>query len=428
VGATRIISIYRISRRRRAVHSALHGSTLASALVAAFVVYAVCSALPTMAQDASGRLRQAEHERDQKLRELRDAEGALEQAASREKSVLGALYKLDRQIDKTRGEIRAARAAVAQLEERVAATEADIAALQRQQDARRELVRRRVRANYKINYLASDGLFAMAVEGGRLQDTLVRLRYVAAIRQRDDEIVRAFVADQAALVTQRAALDAEKGDLRARQATLGARENALQVEHKAREDGLAAARSNRSTWSKTVREVGSEARKLRDLVGRLARQKESASRRPRPTRRARVVVVNKPTAEMKLRASSTGAQVLTLDWPTLGTVVNNASSELEGITIQCAVGGSVRAVAAGSVEYAEWFDGLGFGKLLVLNHGDGLRSFYAHLQDFTVAKGDAVAAGQEVATSGRTGSLIGPALYFEMRHHFDVVSYAETGR
>ena len=314
------------------------------------------------------------------------------------------------------------------LEEQVADTELGISELELRQAERRELVRQRVRANYKINYLASDGLLAMAVDGGHLQDTLVRLRYVAAIRKRDNEIVRAFVEDQAALTDQREALANEKADLRTRLATLVAREASLQVEHKAREDGLAAARSNRSTWSKTVREVGAEARKLRDLIGRLARRTESQSRRPRPARRARPVVVNKPTDEMNLRARPDGSPALTLDWPTPGTVVNNASSELEGVTIQCAVGAPVQAVADGTVEYAEWFDGLGFGKLLVLNHGGGLRSFYAHLQEFAVAKGDTVAAGQEVATSGRTGSLLGPALYFEMRHHFDVVSYAEAGR
>ncbi len=405
-----------------------NSAVVGAAVVTALVVCATWLTTPCAAQDATSRLRRAEQEREEKLRELRDAEGALEDAASQEKSVLGALYALDRQIDKTRNEIRASRAAVAELEARVAATEADIAALERQQAARRELVRQRVRANYKINYLASDGLFAMAVDGGHLQDTLVRLRYVAAIRKRDDEIVRAFVADQAALVSQRAALDGEKADLRARQATLVAREASLQAEHKAREDGLAAARSNRSTWSKTVREVGAEARKLRDLIGRLSRQQQSASRRPRAARRAPAAVVSKPTAEMKLRARPDGAPALTLDWPTPGTVVNNASSELEGITIQCAVGAPVRAVAAGTVEYAEWFDGLGFGKLLVLNHGDGLRSFYAHLEAFAVAKGDVVAAGQQVAASGRTGSLLGPALYFEMRHHFNVVSSAEAGR
>ncbi len=62
----------------------------------------------------------------------------------------------------------------------------------------------------------------------------------------------------------------------------------------------------------------------------------------------------------------------------------------------------------------------------LLNHGEGLRSFYAHLQEFAVAKGDTVAEGQSVGVSGSTGSLLGPALYFEMRHHFDVVSFAEV--
>lgn len=391
------------------------------------LAFGLSAPLSAQRDDAGSRLRRAEQQREQKLRELREAESALEDAVSREKSVLGALHKLDRRVDDTRKEIRAARKAVTVIESRIQATEVKIAALVEQQDARRELVRRRVRANYKINYLTPDGLFAMALGQGHLQDTLVRLRYVAAIREKDDDIVRQFVEDQQALAVERESLSAEKVALTAQQATLLAREKSLQVERKARADGLAAARGNRATWSKTVREVGAQARKLRDLVGTLSRAQQPEARRPRrATRSARAAVVDTPTAQMALRAKPSGAPRLNLDWPVVGTVVNNASSELEGITIRCAEGTSVTAIQAGTVEYAEWFDGLGFGKLLVLNHGEGLRSFYAHLQEFAVAKGDTVAEGQSVGVSGSTGSLLGPTLYFEMRHHFDVVSFAEV--
>ena len=391
------------------------------------LAFGLSAPLSAQRDDAGSRLRRAEQQREQKLRELREAESALEDAVSREKSVLGALHKLDRRVDDTRKEIRAARKAVTVIESRIQATEVKIAALVEQQDARRELVRRRVRANYKINYLTPDGLFAMALGQGHLQDTLVRLRYVAAIREKDDDIVRQFVEDQQALAVERESLSAEKVALTAQQATLLAREKSLQVERKARADGLAAARGNRATWSKTVREVGAQARKLRDLVGTLSRAQQPEARRPRrATRSARAAVVDTPTAQMALRAKPSGAPRLNLDWPVVGTVVNNASSELEGITIRCAEGTSVTAIQAATVEYAEWFDGLGFGKLLVLNHGEGLRSFYAHLQEFAVAKGDTVAEGQSVGVSGSTGSLLGPTLYFEMRHHFDVVSFAEV--
>lgn len=384
-------------------------------------------AVPAWSQDTAAQLRRAEGRRERNLQELREAEGALADAVSREKSVLGALYKLDRRVDDTRKEVRAARKGVVVVEARIQATEAKIAAIEEQQDARRELVRRRVRANYKINYLTPDGLFAMALGQGHLQDTLVRLRYVAAIRDKDEEIIRRFVEDQQALKVERERLDAEKAGLRRQQATLIAREKTLQTERKARADGLAVARANRGVWSKTVREAGTEARKLRDLVGRLTRQQASEGRRqPVRARKTRPTFADRPTSDMTLRAQPASGSVVQLDWPVPGTVVNNASSELEGLTIRCTEGTSVLAVQAGTVEYADWFDGLGFGKLLVLNHGQGMRSFYAHLQDFAVAKGDVVAAGASVGTSGSTGSLLGPALYFEIRHHFDVVSFAQV--
>ena len=77
-------------------------------------------------------------------------------------------------------------------------------------------------------------------------------------------------------------------------------------------------------------------------------------------------------------------------------------------------GTSIRAARSGRVTWAGWRDG-GWGNVISIAHGDGVRTFYAHLSSTTVARGARVAAGAIVGRVGSTGASSGPHLHFELR-------------
>ena len=87
---------------------------------------------------------------------------------------------------------------------------------------------------------------------------------------------------------------------------------------------------------------------------------------------------------------------------------------MNGVTIQAKYGDNIRCVAGGTVEYAQWFDGVGFGQMVIVAHGNGYRTLYAHASELLVKKGQKVKAGDVIARVGDTGSLGGPVLYFEL--------------
>ena len=63
--------------------------------------------------------------------------------------------------------------------------------------------------------------------------------------------------------------------------------------------------------------------------------------------------------------------------------------------------------------FAEWHPQ--YGKMVEIDHGNGLVSRYAHASTLLVKEGDLVVAGQRVATVGTTGRSTGPHLHFEVR-------------
>ena len=85
------------------------------------------------------------------------------------------------------------------------------------------------------------------------------------------------------------------------------------------------------------------------------------------------------------------------------------------IDIGGATGTSVYASDSGTVVYAGWSP-VGYGNLLVLDHGNGFVTYYAHLDSFWVSSGQWVVQGTPIAGIGSTGNSTGPHLHFEIRY------------
>ena len=89
------------------------------------------------------------------------------------------------------------------------------------------------------------------------------------------------------------------------------------------------------------------------------------------------------------------------------------SSMHEGIDFPAESGTPIVAAASGKVVVSEWHPA--YGKMLEIDHGNGLVSRYAHTSSVVVKEGDLVVRGQRVATVGSTGRSTGPHLHFEVR-------------
>ena len=119
-------------------------------------------------------------------------------------------------------------------------------------------------------------------------------------------------------------------------------------------------------------------------------------------------------------AGSTGAGVPSASgfiWPVNGAVVSGYGMRWgrlhEGIDIAASTGTPIWAAAAGTVIHAGWLGG--YGNLVVVDHGNGLATAYAHASAILVGVGQQVAQGESVALVGSTGNSSGPHLHFEVR-------------
>lgn len=93
---------------------------------------------------------------------------------------------------------------------------------------------------------------------------------------------------------------------------------------------------------------------------------------------------------------------------------NEGKMRWQGVTIPASEGTKVNAIHHGRVVYADWLRGSGL--LVIIDHGEGYMSLYAHNESLLREVGEWVTAGTPVSTVGNTGGETQAALYFEIRH------------
>ncbi|MHB0874493.1 MAG: peptidoglycan DD-metalloendopeptidase family protein [Anaerolineae bacterium] len=142
---------------------------------------------------------------------------------------------------------------------------------------------------------------------------------------------------------------------------------------------------------------------------------------PKPTPVPKVAsssASSNPNDGQTLTASADGSQAGsgTLVWPLSGMITQNYGGYHEGIDIHTPAGRPVVAADDGTVVLVSWLT-YSYGYHIIIDHGDGIETLYAHLSEIEVEVGQAVAKGEEVGKVGSTGRSTGPHLHFEVREN-----------
>jgi len=225
------------------------------------------------------------------------------------------------------------------------------------------------------------------------------------------------------IVQQRSALDAARERQRAQLAQ-------LQRDRSTRAQTVAQLEQRYRDRRGRERALGSDAKSLERLLAQLrAAAAREAERKAAAARAARTASKpgSKPGGSAKPRpaapviANAAPIQVGGLGWPVSGTLLAGYGGTLpgggtsSGLLIGANTGATVKAVANGKVVFADWMNG--YGLILIIDHGNGYMSLYAHNEALLRDAGDDVRRGDPVASVGNSGNQSRAGLYFELRRN-----------
>lgn len=111
-------------------------------------------------------------------------------------------------------------------------------------------------------------------------------------------------------------------------------------------------------------------------------------------------------------ASRGGGGGGSLDWPAYGPISCYYGRGHTGLDIAAKHGSAIKAADSGTVTFTGWQGG--YGNFIIVNHGNGIITRYAHCSSISVSKGQQVARGETIGAVGSTGRSTGPHLHFEV--------------
>jgi septal ring factor EnvC (AmiA/AmiB activator) len=319
----------------------------------------------------------------------------LERLEQKTGSLLQTLAEIDSELAAAQDELRKA-------EERMQGMDQDLVGYQQQQElAGRALAghRQKLRVRLRTLYMMGDvGWMNLVFGAESVDEGLERIRFLRRLAQSDRELIAETRRQREVLNVAERSIREQK--IRQKELTGQVRKRREEAEQaRARQmDALKLIHREEALHQRAIRELRSARKQLASVV-KAIEGKRSAAR-------------GFKSWKGRLKPPVDGARVevpygLSVD-PRFKTKTRH-----QGVDIRAAEGAKVNAVYPGLVVFAEPFQG--YGLLVILDHGGGYYSLYAHLGRFLVAKGDKVSQGMPIGTLGGTGSLKGPYLYFEVR-------------
>lgn len=370
------------------------------AVPALLVVLGLAAAVrPAPAQTAAPDLADFEKRLGRINDNIKDVKAKLDAESKKEAGVISALETIGLNKRLIRNELDAQTVILQRSNTELAALRKETAGLSRRLDRDRQAAEKTLVTLYKFGRL---DMLQVVLKARNTDAVLAESKRLSILARHQGVAIAAYLGTLAGLQAAESRAGAKQAETAGIIRNIAAERNRLDAEERRQRDLVLDIQRTKESYGRAIAELDESARQLQLLMKRIESQEFVI---PGPY---------VPLADRKGR----------LPWPLDGKVITsfgrqkhprfNTFTMNNGIEIAPRRGGrEVRAVHAGKVAYADFFEG--YGNLIILDHGMAAYTLYGHCAEFAVAKGDVVRAGQVLATAGDTGSLKGECLYFELR-------------
>lgn len=347
----------------------------------------ILSGLPLVAAPAASTL----------VKDYERAKKSLLKDELKQRQVMGSLYSINRSMKKIVSE----KATLDQEKLLVEAQTKDLAAKLLELDSKvksqKSMLRFRLSAIYK---LGGQGLARILLTSQNSSQLERNLKILGGVAKKDLELIKDFTVSSKDLDKKRRRFANRLKHLKNLEAKISSKEKTLLAENKSKAgiiDNLRKSKQAALTKMKTLRtktaKVQSNTQEENEMLDLLLRPAffEKKGQLPQP-------VAGRIVKGFGLIRDKSHDVVLSH----------------KGVFIDAPQGAAVKAVSEGRVAFAGFVDG--YGRTVIVDHGDHYYSVYAHANDLKVQEGQEIAQNQTLATAGNGNSEFDNGIYFEIRH------------
>ena len=276
------------------------------------------------------------------------------------------------------------------------------------QDLEYDLNKRRSATTARLQYLQRQQLqrwWVTLLSSQDLNQFADRRRQIERIYDRDRKLLEDLTQRSNQVEKQRNQIVAQKNEIELLTQKLKYQKSNIEAEAVAQQNTIDRLKSDRQALSQAEDRLAEDSRRLSQII--LAKVQPYDG-------------LILPPGTGQLMYPTIGPVTSNFGWrthPILGTERFHS-----GIDFGADYGSLIYASEQGRVIYADWYGG--YGNAVIVDHGNGMTTLYAHCSDLYVKDGDVVAKGQPIAAVGSTGFSTGPHLHFELRANGEPVDPA----
>ena len=359
---------------------------LTAMLLLSFVLFAVTPALADELEEKKQELTNIQQQAE-------EAQRKAEQARSKERSISEQLRRIQGELDSAQDEFESINDQLENTEEQIQSNTELATRLTAKMQSQTKVLHRRIRDIYKngqVNYV--DVLFGAK----DFNDFVSRMDILKRILAYDNALIQSTKADRQALEKAKAQLESDRLKIIDLRKQAAVKRDQVAGRRQERQGVLNAATYEREMAERAYRELIETSKQIETMIRRIQSGEKNIG-------------------------GSTGTMV----WPAEGEITSPFGWRVHpifgtqrlhtGIDIGADYGDATRAADGGVVIHSDWMGG--YGNAVIIDHGNGISTLYAHNSQLLVSEGQTVAKGQTVARVGSTGYSTGPHLHFEVRQN-----------
>jgi septal ring factor EnvC (AmiA/AmiB activator) len=294
----------------------------------------------------------------------------------------------------------------------------DIHKVTEEANRKRMEIDRRLLSLYKAGELGALRMFFSAESFPQLAENI---RYMRSILENDKRIFLEYNQKIDQLKSLKLALERDAVKKERIMVGIEQKKREIEEEKSKKAEYLGKVRQDRKSYELSLKELQANASRLQIMITRL----DALSRRKLSSRHEKPGSRKKPLAELPpVPDRGFGSQKGRMSLPVRGEIVEsygkhkhpefNSFTFSKGMSISAPSGTDIKAMYEGTVIFADYFKG--FGNMIIIDHGGGYFTLYAHASRLTKKVGSEVVRHETVGSVGDVDSSKGSILYFEIRH------------
>ncbi|MBE9210005.1 peptidoglycan DD-metalloendopeptidase family protein [Nostoc sp. LEGE 06077] len=321
------------------------------------------------------------------------------------------LTGINKNLNTTNNQIQDSESRLTQATQRLQKLEADLAIAQRTYEERQVATVARLR--YLQRSHASQG-WAVLMQSHNISDFISRRHQLKLVYQADQKILAKLNLQALQINQQKTDVEQQKNEIALIRQQLLAQKADYQTQAQSQSEFIQRLNSDRLALETAENQLERDSHNLESLI-----EEKVAALEGRSKTNSRNSIIIRGTGMFAYPSNAPTSSPF--GWrvhPILGYRRFHA-----GLDFAASYGSTIRAADSGTVIFAGWYGG--YGRAVIIDHGNGLTTLYGHTSELFVSEGQGVQRGQAIAAVGSTGFSTGPHLHFEVRRRGTPINPAD---